>query len=372
MVVGVLFDFMDRIKVMRGINFPRPPKQRPLGRCILARKRLVAVLSLASLSLSAGAWAAETAADANGSLLVADKGESVVGIVSPATGRQIATIPEGGVTVHELAVSADGKTAFAPIYGNSGVGQAGTDGQIIDVIDLSSRKIISTIHFGHGVRPHCPVFDRADGLLYVTTELDKRIVVIDPHTYKAVGAIPTGQEQSHMLAISPDGKRGYTANVGPGTVSVLDIPNRRLIKIIPLAKTVQRIAISRDGKWVFTADQDQPRIAVIDTATNSLKTWADIPDVAYGTAVTPDGKWLLVTQPNTSTVAVMDLATMKVTKVLAAPKTPQEIVVQPDGRRAYISCSSSGKVAVLNLDTWQMELPIQAGKGVDGMVWVGQ
>lgn len=309
----------------------------------------------------------------SGQLLVANKGDSSLGIVNPQTDQQVTTIPEEGYTAHEVAASADGRLAFVPIYGSSGVGQPGTNGQVIDVMDLASRKIISKIDFGHGVRPHCAVLDRADGLLYVTTELDQELAVIDPKTFKIIGHVPTGQPESHMLAISPDGKRGYTANVGPGTVSVLDLPNRKVIKIIQIVpKDVQRIAVSTDGKWVFTSDQAQPRLAVIDTSTNTLKTWVDLPDVAYGTAVTPDGKWLLLTQPKTSKVAVLDLATMKVTKTLAVPKSPQEIVVDPDGSKAYVSCSSSNKVAVINLDRWQTETPIDAGKGVDGMAWAGE
>jgi DNA-binding beta-propeller fold protein YncE len=309
----------------------------------------------------------------NGELLVANKGDSTLGIVNPLTDQQIATIPEEGYTAHEVVASADGRLAFVPIYGSSGVGQAGTDGQILDVMDLASRKIISKIDFGHGVRPHCAVLNRTDGLLYVTTELDKQVAVIDPKTFKVVGSVPTGQPESHMLAIGPDGKRGYTANVGPGTVSVLDLPNRKLITIIQVVpKNVQRIAISTDGKWVFTADQEKPRLAVIGTESNQVEKWVDLPDVAYGTAVTPDGKWLLLTQPKTSKVAVLDLGSMRITKTLDVPKSPQEIVVQPDGRRAYVSCSSSGKVGVINLQTWQAETAIDAGKGVDGMAWAGR
>ncbi len=328
-------------------------------------------LVLASLPLFLiGFVAVGASREAKGQLIVADKGEAVLGIVNPQTDQQIATIPEEGYTAHELVASADGRLAFVPIYGSAGVGQPGTNGQIIDVMDLASRKIISKIDFGHGVRPHCAVLNRADGLLYVTTELDQQIAVIDPKTFKVVGAVPTGQPESHMLAISPDGKRGYTANVGPGTVSVLDLPNRKLITIIHVVpQNVQRIAVSTDGKWVFTSDQTQPRLAVIDTASNTVANWVALPDVAYGTAVTPDGKWLLLTQPKTSKVAVLDLASMKITKTFDVPKSPQEIVVQPDGSRAYISCSSSGKVAVLNLQNWQMEAPIDAGKGVDGMAW---
>ena len=55
-----------------------------------------------------------------------------------------------------------------------------------------------------------------DGLLYVTTELDNSVTVIDPQALKVVGTVPTGQSESHMPAITRDGRRGYTSNVGPG------------------------------------------------------------------------------------------------------------------------------------------------------------
>ena len=83
-------------------------------------------------------------------------------------------------------------------------------------------------------------------MLYVTTELDHAVTIIDPKTLKIVGAIPTGQPESHMLALSHDGRRGYTANVGPGTVSVLDIKARKTLGIIPVSGNVQRIAISNN------------------------------------------------------------------------------------------------------------------------------
>jgi YVTN family beta-propeller protein len=37
-----------------------------------------------------------------------------------------------------------------------------------------------------------------------------------------------------MLALSHDGKRAYTSNVGPGTVSAIDIAARKTLAIIPV------------------------------------------------------------------------------------------------------------------------------------------
>src|ERR1044071_7851172 len=115
---------------------------------------------------------ASAAHSSKGFLLVANKGDHTLGIIDTAAGKQIATVDEEGVTGHELVASADGKRAFVPIYGNSGVGKPGTDGSLIRVIDLDSRKIVGTVDLGKGVRPHCALLGPKDGFLYVTTELD--------------------------------------------------------------------------------------------------------------------------------------------------------------------------------------------------------
>src|ERR1041385_1289422 len=81
----------------------------------------------------------------HGWVLVANKGDHTLGIIDPEAGRQIAAIPEDGVTGHEVVASQDGKLAFVPIYGNSGVGSPGTDGSLLRVIDLAKREIVGTV-----------------------------------------------------------------------------------------------------------------------------------------------------------------------------------------------------------------------------------
>jgi len=306
---------------------------------------------------------------AQGELLIANKGDQTLGIIDVHAGQQVATVPEGGITAHEVAASPDGRTAYAPIYGDSGVGKPGTDGEKMDVIDIASRKVVGTVDFGHGVRPHCPVIGPKDNLLYVTTELDKTVTIIDPKTLKIVGSIPTGQPESHMLTISHDGKRGYTANVGAGTVSVLDIGSRKTLTVIPISKNTQRISISPDDSMVFTADQTKPQLAVIDTASNKVKSWVPLPAPGYGTAPTPDGKWLLVAVPSAKKVAVVDLSSMQLVKNLDVPSSPQAVLVRPDGQMAYVSCDHSHKVAAINIAEWKVDKLIDAGKESDGMAW---
>lgn len=328
---------------------------------------LTAFLSLAFV-FCAMAWHG-TARAASGWLLVANKGDQTMGIIDPVAGKQVAVVAEGGVTGHEVIASPDGRTAYVPIYGNSGVGKPGTDGTHLVVVDLATRTVTGQVDFGKGVRPHCPMIGPKDGLLYVSTELNQSISVIDPKTLKIVGEVPTGQAESHMFAITKDGTRAYTANVGPGTVSVLDLVARKTVTVIPISGMTQRISLSADDSMAFTADQKQPRLAVINTKTNAVDKWIALPAVGYGTAATPDGKSLVVAMPAASKVAVVDLNTFVVSHVIDVPAAPQEVLVRPDGAIAYVSCDVSGKVAAIRTSDWKVDALIDAGKAADGLAW---
>ena len=325
---------------------------------------LAALLALAA----AGPQAGGPPGGSTGLLLVANKGDHTLGLVDPEAGKQVATVAQTGVTAHEVAASPDGRFAYLPIYGDSGVGRPGSDGRTMDVIDVLARKRVATVDFGRPERPHEALFG-PDGRLYVTTELTNTITVVDARTNAVVDRIPTGQAESHMLVLSRDGKRAWTSNVGPGTVSAIDLAARKVAAVIPVSKKAQRIALSVDERRVFTSDQGAPRLAVIDTAKNAVERWVDLPGIGYGAAPTPDGRFLLVAITTVNQVAVVDLQSMKVARAIDVPKTPQEVLVRPDGRVAYVSCDASRQVAAIDLAAWKVDALIDAGAAVDGLAW---
>ncbi len=333
-------------------------------------------IALTTALLTVALTATALAANAQGTLLVANQKDHTLSVIDAATAKQIAAIPEDRITGHEVATSPDGRTAYLPIYGDSGVGRPGTDGHEMLVIDIPSRKITGTVDFGHGVRPHLPVYDTHRNVLYVGTELDQTITAIDPKTLKILYTIPTGAPQSHMFALSHDGNFAYTTNVAASSVSVLDLNTRKVAAIIPLGEPgsfpVQRISLSNDDKLLFTSDWNTPRLAVIDTATRKLKTWITLPGTGYGSASTHDGRYLILALSKSSQVAVIDIATLAVVRTIDVPAQPQEVLIRPDGKVAYVSCNTSHQIAAINLDgpptNWKPTL-IEAGNGADGLAW---
>jgi YVTN family beta-propeller protein len=323
------------------------------------------IASLMLLALAAGGGRIP-ASPGHGLLVVANQREHTTLLVDPETRQELAKVTVG-VNGHEVAVSPDSRLAFVPIYGNSGVGKPGTDGATIDIVDLHDRKLAATIDLGKPLRPHRAEFG-PDGMLYVTAELAKAVDVIDPATRKVIAEIPTGAIESHMIVISPDGQRAYTANVGAGSVSVLNLKQRSLVTVIPIAQTVQRISISPDGKRVFTHDQGTPRIAVIDTATNKVTSWISIPATVYSSSPTADGGKLLASSPS-GKIFVIDLASAKLEESFNIPPALGELLIAPDGKLAFVSCPQAGTIEVLDVPGHKLLQPIKLTPGVDGLAW---
>ena len=144
----------------------------PSFRHVRSHRSLIGFSALLLLSPCAPPVNGKAIGAGTGLLLAANQGEASLSIFDPRAGKELGRVLEGDITGHEVAASADGKTAYVPIYGNSSVGEAGSDGQELLAIDIASRKVINRLDFGHAVRPHCVVLNANDGMLYVTTELD--------------------------------------------------------------------------------------------------------------------------------------------------------------------------------------------------------
>ena len=80
-----------------------------------------------------------------------------------------------------------------------------------------------------------------------------------------VDAIDSGSTNGHRLIIAPDGQRLYTENEEDGTVSVIDLPKRKLLGKIKTPRPLAGIAISADGRTVVAVDDAEPKLFLIDT-----------------------------------------------------------------------------------------------------------
>ena len=123
---------------------------------------------------------------------------------------------------HDFALSADHRFAYVPIYGPGVYNRNPEPGHELYVLDLAERKVANVIDLSPYRSPHGVQID-ARGMVYVTAELDRKILVVDGQAGRIVDTIDH-EGSGHWLAVLPDGSKAYVANKDDKLfVSVLDL-----------------------------------------------------------------------------------------------------------------------------------------------------
>jgi YVTN family beta-propeller protein len=307
-------------------------------------------LAIAALALGAAPLAAET-------LIVGNKGENTVSFIDLATGRERARVP-AGIMPHEVAVSPDGKQAAVVAYG----------GTSIDVFDVASARKLRTIELAPNRRPHGLLWLR-DGRLLATAEGSESVAIVSPSG--AVSSIATDQTGSHMIVVTPDGARAFVANIGSGTVSVLDLRARRKLRDITTGGKPEGIALTRNGRELWVGDLDAPRVQVFAAATGAKLGEVPVDPVAIRVAASPDGRTIVTSNVAAGSLTLIDARTRRVLRTIpvsglrdAAQVT---IIFSLDGKRLYAAETGRDVVAEIELASGKVLRRIAVGKQGDGL-----
>jgi len=210
-------------------------------------------------------------------MMVVEKGLPGATMFDADTGQAICNANVGIMSPHEAAFSLDGKTAYVPVYGSTNVGVPGTDEHVIDFFRTSDCQQIGSLDTGDYKRPH-GIWVGRSGTIYVTSEIAQSILLIDPVKRQIIASVPTGSPYTHMFAMTNDEQRAFTSNVMSKTLSLLDIPNRKLIKTVPTQTNNQRMTISPDQKWFVTSLGQEGKVAFYHVADGELDFTVDISD----------------------------------------------------------------------------------------------
>src|SRR5882724_4559231 len=194
--------------------------------------------------------------DARGMIAVDKMGGKVL-FLDPATYETEVVIDGFPRTVHELLIVPETAMAYVPIFGDGIHGRNPNPSHLLCMFDLARRAHVGDIDLRPYIAPHTLKLG-PDGLIYITCENSAVVAVIDRATHKVIDAIDSGSTNGHRLIISPDGERLYTENEEDGTVSVIDLPARKLLRKIKTPRALAGIAISPDGRTVVAVDDAEP------------------------------------------------------------------------------------------------------------------
>ena len=315
---------------------------------------------------------------ASGTLIVLNKSEATASLIDLASGRTAATVPTGDGP-HEVAVSPDGRLALVTNYGRD------EDGTTLTVIDVPAGRVARTIDLAPYRRPHGAAWLAGGTRVAVTAERDQALLIVDVASGRVVSKVTTGQKVSHMVAVTPSGRRAFVANIGSGTVSVIDLEAGKHVKDVPTGAGAEGIDVTPDGRHVWVTNREADTVTVIDAS--SLQVLKELPSKSFPirARVTPKGRHVLVTHARSGEVAVFDARSMKeirrIPLKLPAGATegrlfggsfgdssvPIGILVHPGGEVAWVAHANADVISVLDLKTWSPAGTLAAGKEPDGL-----
>ncbi|MBI5095202.1 MAG: beta-propeller fold lactonase family protein [Candidatus Hydrogenedentes bacterium] len=294
-------------------------------------------------------------------LLVLNKHEDTISFVNPRTLEPIAKIPTGP-NPHEIVLSKDSRFAYLSNYA--------PPGNTVSVIDLVERKHVAQISTGEYSRIHGAAMAPDGKHAYFTAGQTGFVVEIDTQTNKVTRGIPTHGKISHMVLVSHDNKRLYTANIDTQNVSVIDRESGALITQIPCGKGCEGMAFTPDRKQLWALNQEGDSITIIDLATHTPVKTIPCPGKPVRIRFTLDGRRALVSSwTEKGEVVVLDVATLTEIKCLPVGSRAIGLELSPDGKHAFAGCEETDGVHVIDLDSLTVTGKFQTGNGSDSMAW---
>ena len=299
-------------------------------------------------------------------MIAVDKIGTKVLFLNPQTYATEVVIDGFPRTVHELLVVPETGRAYVPIFGDGIHGRNPNPQHHLCVFDLYKRALAETIDLRPYIAPHTLKLG-PDGFIYITCENSAKVVVIDRHTNKVIDAIDSGSTNGHRLIIAPDGQRLYTENEEDATVSVIDLPNRRLLEKIKTPRPLAGIAITPDGRTVIAVDDAQPTLFLIDTEAGQVReqlVLKDVPKPAQIARYAPDNSLLAVTSLNSDAVSLIDQSFREQTAIKVGSQ-PMDMAFRDD--ELFVACQGDGSVHIIDIPNKRTKGSFSAGKGCESL-----
>jgi DNA-binding beta-propeller fold protein YncE len=228
-------------------------------------------------------------------------------------------------------------------------------------------------------RPHSATFLPGDSLLAVTSETSQAILMVHIPSGVIRRTVPTTQPSSHMLAVTADGRRGFTSNVSAGTISLLDMQSGAA-ETLHVAPAVEGIGVRPSGDQVWVGSNRNRTVSIVDVGRRAVVDSLVDFGMPYRITFTPDGATAIISDPVKAEIRFIDAATRREIDRLVLPPdgvvstaevpnsvSPEGVAVSPDGRWAFVTLQGRNEVVIIDLQTHAIVARAPTGAWPDGV-----
>ncbi|OWS71749.1 hypothetical protein CBI30_06020 [Polynucleobacter aenigmaticus] len=191
-------------------------------------------------------------------------------------------------------------------------------------------------------------------------------------TFALVGSQNIALAQASATADSKaEPKLAIVLNSGDASVSLIDMPTRKVIKTVPVGKEPHHLMMTPDQKTLLIANAAGNDVVLMNPVSGELT--GKIPDIIdpYQIGYSPNHKWFIANGNRLDRVDVYHAqgADLKLAKSIKLGKTPSHVAFTADSKTAFITLQDSNELAAIDLDTQTVTWKMTTGK-VPAGVWM--
>jgi YVTN family beta-propeller protein len=180
--------------------------------------------------------------------------------------------------VDHMDFTADGRFAVASCE---------FSGSLIE-IDVAREKVVGTLSLQAGGMPQDVKLSPDGKLFYVADMMANGVWMVDAHSFKKVGFIPTGSG-AHGLYVSRDSRYLYVSNRSEGSISVISFAKRKVVRKwrLPGGGSPDMGGVSANGKVLWLSGRYNAEVYAISTTTGKLLARIPVGSGPHGLCVYP-------------------------------------------------------------------------------------
>jgi YVTN family beta-propeller protein len=219
-------------------------------------------------------------------------------------------------------------------------------GDVVTEIDLANGDAVRS--FGALAKAHA-VVPLPRGMLLVTSAHDNSVRLFDTKTGQETAKITVGDDPDAAF-YDPATGHAVVMNAKGGTVSVIDIATRTIVRTIRLKPGLEYGVLASGGRLLVN-NEDANEIETADLATGKVGPAIALTGCQGPTGLALDDKTnQLISACANGKAAVVDAKAHRLVKLLDIGAGPDAAIVDAKRRLAFIPCGKDGTLEVIALD----------------------
>jgi YVTN family beta-propeller protein len=279
-------------------------------------------------------------------------------LVSVAAATLIAAAPAPTYVVSGSIAGPDGGWDYASVDSDAHqlyIAQS----NVVTAVDLKTRAVRS---FGAIAKAHAVVPIPGKSMLLVTSGHDNSVRLLATDDGRELARIPVGADPDAAFYDAASG-RAVVMNAKDGTVSVIDVAARKVVRTITLKPGLEFGVLGKGGV-LYLNNEDLNEIESADLATGKVGATIAMPGCTGPTGLGYDAATgQLISACANGKAAVVDAASHKMVKLLSIGSGPDAVIMDTARRVAMIPCGRDGTLSIVALDGATVVGTVKSEKG---------